>query len=240
MKNIFISPHFDDAIGSCGGLIQSLDNVLICTIFTKQYKGELSQVAKDLHNDWNLKNAVKSRKKENKNACKFLKLKSTNLNFLEFIYRKNSTGFICKSFESLFGNENIYEKELEIELIKKIKNKFSINNQFYFPMSMGGHVDHVLLHNVGLVLNSEGYKVKFYQDFSYQINDSIKNYKVEKFYFDEMVLNKKITACMCYVSQMPDLFGNNDNAKKYFKKFKEKEKYYERYYERISTDNGDY
>ena len=233
MKNIFISPHFDDAIGSCGGLIQSLDNVLICTIFTRQYKEDISQVAKDLHNDWKLKNAVKSRKKENKKACKILKLKSKNLNFLEFIYRKNSTGFICKSFDSLFGKDYVYENGLENQLLQKIKKKFSEENQFYFPMSMGSHVDHVLLHNVGLKLKDEGYKVKFYQDFSYQFDQKVENFKVEKHYFNETVLNKKIKACMCYVSQMPDLFGNNENAKKYFKSFKEKEKYYERYYERI-------
>ena len=96
-------------------------------------------------------------------------------------------------------------------------------------MAFGSHIDHQIIHNVGLRFLKNGYMVKFYSDFSYEV-DKMQDFKVSIFFFNEKVLRRKIEACMCYCSQMPDLFGNIENAKKYFKNNKEGDWYYEKYY----------
>ncbi len=229
MKNIFISPHFDDAVGSCGGLIQVLRNVTVYTIFTKKPLGQLSNLALQLHKDWGLKDAVLDRAKENINACKKLNIEFENFDFLDVVYRESKNKYICSKLDDLFDLNHELENDLLNDIYKAILIKISKDDNLYFPMGFGNHIDHVLVHKIGLKLLKEGFCVKFYTDFSYKSN-SVKNFKVIPFLFKQKILNVKIDACLCYISQMKDLFGSVKQAKEYFKSFKEGEWYNEFYY----------
>lgn len=94
MKAYYISPHFDDAIGSCGGRIHSdLVNgtdVYLITIFSK-VTGPFSDYAILLHNYWKLSDPFNDRKNENFEACKSLGIKTINLEYEDAIYRKKIT-----------------------------------------------------------------------------------------------------------------------------------------------------
>ena len=91
MKVYYISPHFDDAIGSCGGRIHSDlingNNVYLVTIFSK-VTAPFSDYASSLHNYWQLSDPFNDRKNENFEACKSLGIKTINLEYEDAIYRK--------------------------------------------------------------------------------------------------------------------------------------------------------
>ena len=57
---------------------------------------------------------------------------------LEFIYRKNSAGFICKSFDSLFGKDYVYENELEFDSGADIVGDRFINSDNTIEYSLQG------------------------------------------------------------------------------------------------------
>ena len=86
MKWIYLSPHLDDVIFSCGGLIWEQSNsdqdVEIWTIFAADAPiDSLSQFAETLHDNWGLDaNVVKIRREEDGvhktdlGGCRFVKL----------------------------------------------------------------------------------------------------------------------------------------------------------------------
>ena len=55
---LFISPHMDDAVLSCGGYIGKLaDNdypVMVLTLFCGSPEGPLSPLARGMHDEWKL------------------------------------------------------------------------------------------------------------------------------------------------------------------------------------------
>ena len=105
-------------------------------------------------------------------------------------------------------------------------------------MAFGYHVDHQLVNKVGVKFLEEGYTVKFYSDFSYKVG-CVEGFEKEDWFFSEKMLIQKVKACMCYSSQMPDLFGSNEKAERYFKNFKRGEWYYETYFvKQLSSNNG--
>ena len=114
MKKIFISPHLDDAICSCAGLINNYikenHDVYVVTVFSNQVTpSELSEFAKELHSEW-AENGSFDRVKENDEACRELKVKSINLNFDDAIYRKHLDKFLYPINDgSIFDKPSKYD-----------------------------------------------------------------------------------------------------------------------------------
>ena len=83
---VFLSPHMDDAVLSCGGTIHRLNRrkvpVEVVTVFTGSPTGELSPLAKWMHNAWGLPyNAVVYRREEDRQAIASLGGRATYLPF---------------------------------------------------------------------------------------------------------------------------------------------------------------
>lgn len=233
MKIFYISPHFDDAIGSCGGKIYqdilNKNDVAIITIFSKT-KTPYSDYAKSLHEYWNLKNPINDRNRENENACQILNAKIINLNYLDAIYRTHNNNYLYPEDGDIFKDINNYDynlKELiEEDLLKKI-DKDSI---LYFPLSVGNHVDHIITYQVGLALKKKGYKVVFYKDNFYegQLPEECQKLKKFEIIMDDDMLLKKCESVSRYTSQINMLFGGEDKIKEYYEaKLKRREEYYE-------------
>jgi len=136
---IFISPHLDDAILSCGGIIHSLNssgqNVEIWTVFAGKPKNFLfNDFTKSLHQRWALDDqfAITNRLKEDKTACKILGVKAKYFRFLDCIYRFDENGkHLVNKEEDLFQDV----KGNQIQLIKKLQSPFLKNylvTQFSF------------------------------------------------------------------------------------------------------------
>ncbi|MBE9224078.1 PIG-L family deacetylase [Phormidium sp. LEGE 05292] len=225
--HLFLSPHFDDVVGSCGGFISRLsengEKVHILTIFGGDALLPLSELANELHSIWGSKTIVTTRRNEDILACKKLGAISNFLPFPDSIYRQNSLGehlyLTIQDFRTLQKQE---DDHLPLDILCSIKANHNISSAIiYCPMANGNHVDHILTQKVGLLLKNEGYNVILYQDFYYEHDDNkifnrflLKRININ---LSDKELTSKINAFKCYKSQIICLFESWDSMEDYFR-----------------------
>ncbi|MHA1447680.1 MAG: PIG-L deacetylase family protein, partial [Candidatus Heimdallarchaeaceae archaeon] len=142
MQHIFLSPHLDDAVASCGGTIAKLvyerEDVLVLTVYTR--KPDLKSIPKKFH-----KYAIyDQRKKEDQKALDRLSADYKWLDIEERAYRtplikKPTDVFKINLSEGLKQFLNISEIQAELEKIFEKNPKSKI----YAPLGIGNHFDHV-------------------------------------------------------------------------------------------------
>jgi LmbE family N-acetylglucosaminyl deacetylase len=148
---IFLSPHLDDAVFSCGGLISYLAgkgiHVEIWTIFSDQPDdvSSLTTYAQSLHNRWQAgDHPYIARKAEDSQACRLLGAEQIHFGYLDCIYRRfsDSGKAVIESDDDLFG----FIKEEEAPLIDRVtedlKSRLVEPSIWVCPSNMGGHIDH--------------------------------------------------------------------------------------------------
>lgn len=170
MKFIYLSPHFDDAVYSCGGLIHNQvsagNQVEIWTICGGQPQTPLSAYARDMHEGWGTsENTIQQRNSEDANACKILGASRIVFDIPDVIYRYSSWGEpIVSSDEELFTP--LHEEELP--LVKNLSKQFlkllEDKDNLISPLAIGGHIDHRL---VRLAAEETGLPLRYYQDYPY-------------------------------------------------------------------------
>lgn len=222
MKFVFVSPHYDDAIGSCGCLIGYLANngyeTEGLTIFGEKCKESISNFANTILSFCGLSNGVLERKLENKQACKILNTVDRNLFFQDAIFRQFfEERWLYNSFQELFSSIKNEDLLLQTDILSEMINRYSKENTIlFFPSAKRGHVDHIIVNKVGIQLKKMNYHTNFYNEFIYNqnyiSNEAIVKYRLE---FTENDLYRKITAMMAYKSQHKMLFENSDIYKYY-------------------------
>ncbi len=177
MQHIFLSPHLDDAVVSCGGTIAKFvyqrEDVLVVTIFTKN--PDIKKIPKKFH-----KFAIyDQRKKEDQKALNRLSVDYKWLDIEERAYRvpllkKPTDIFKINLSGGLEQFSNITEIQAEIDkLIEKYPKA-----KFYSPLSIGNHYDHVevFLASLKYMVDYAIFeKFQFYVDFYGIISTRIKN-----------------------------------------------------------------
>ena len=175
MMRIYLSPHFDDAAFSCGGLIweqvQTGDQVSILTVCAGEPPpAPISNYAQSLHARWETgTNAVEVRKDENRLSCQVLGATPINLAIPDVIYRRSPVDGspICASDADLTAELQAVEhpiiEALKDELIKNIP----LDCEIISPLALGGHVDHRLVRSAVELL---GRPVRYYADFPYSVD----------------------------------------------------------------------
>ena len=231
MKVYYISPHFDDAIGSCGGKIHSDiingNDVYLVTIFSK-VTAPFSDYANSLHDYWKLSDPFNDRKKENFEACKSLGVKAINLEYEDAIYRKKDNIYLYPNDGDIFKGIVPDDKSLLKKIYTDFKKNFSKDYNYYFPMSIGKHVDHCITNIIGRKIKCNGYNIIFYSDFSYEDVTSNRNKKKQIFYLTEENIKAKINAVSKYKSQIFMIFGSAEKIEEYYRnKLNKEEIYYE-------------
>ena len=175
MQHVFLSPHLDDAVFSCGGTITKLvyerEDVLVITVYTKEL--DLKTVPKNFH-----KFAIyDQRKKEDKEALDKLSAEYKWMDIEERAYRtpliKRPTGvFKIDLTLGLKQFLNIAEIQAELDRIFE-KNPKTI---IYAPLGIGNHFDHVEV---------------FFASLMYMVDNAL--FENFKFYFDSYgMLSTKI------------------------------------------------
>ena len=236
-KFVFISPHYDDAVGSCACLIDLLIrekyDVDIVTVFSQQYFGNKSELAQNIINFCGLEDGVIERKIENQRACLYLHVNDINLLFYDAIYRKDTYGgWLYNSFVELFDKVNEQDNMLLQMLLQKIQSKYIPHKTFlFFPSAKGGHVDHKIVNQVGFLLKNIGYNIAFYDEFSYNENyDYMSGLDRRKLFFSADELHIKINAAKFYKSQHCILFQNKTVEEYYINMNQLNDKWFELYY----------
>ncbi len=168
-KYIFLSPHLDDVLLSCGGtlgqLVDAQAEVSVLTVFagTPASADPISTFAQYQHQMWgNPQQAYLTRRAEDMVALAYFGLKPVWLDFLDCIYRgrPNQGLWYYNSDEDIFGPVHRAEFDSVRSIAGTIeKTILTIPIQgdktqtiIYGPLTVGHHVDHQLTFLVCLQL----------------------------------------------------------------------------------------
>lgn len=174
---IYISPHLDDVVLSCGGLIyeqaQRGDRVEIWTVTSGSPKEEeLPEFAKLLHMAWGTSaDTTAERRLEDLEACRILAVEAIHLDWLDCIYRNKNNGDAL-----ILENDDLFDLGLEpeINLIEEIAAYLQKNVPsqalLVIPIGIGDHMDHRL---VKAAAQKSALPAYYYADYPY-VTDHIK------------------------------------------------------------------
>ena len=229
-RHVYLSPHFDDAVLSCGGTIAlqaaTGQKVLIVTVFggVPGAQSQLSSFARGLQQATGLgpdpAEATRRRREEDAAAASTLHADTLWLDYLEAIYR----GSQYSSEESLFGDVHAADLPLDEELAALLLNIHERAPQavIYAPLGIGHHVDHQLLCSAADRLAQRRLNVKFYEDFPYVTQQGTLEVRQRELGIPmepQLVevsgtMRHKEEAVAQYTSQVPRLFGTQENMLK--------------------------
>lgn len=197
MQWIYLSPHFDDAALSCGGLIWEQARaglpVSIWTICAGEpLENVRSPFIAALHARWGVEaGAVAHRREEDLRSCRILGASYRHFPILDCIYRGSSEP-IYASEESLFGGLHPSEEDLidslSAALAQAVADSAAVRSPaaldqsaghsgsaasteiaIVCPLTLGGHVDHQLTRAAAERL---GRPLWYYADYPYILKEA--------------------------------------------------------------------
>lgn len=219
---IYLSPHLDDAVLSCGGSIATQTaagrTVLIATLAAGEPDGtELSGFAQSLHASWELVvETVSRRRQEDKAACRRLGADYWHGTLPDCIYRTHpETGDpFYNSVPALFGEVDTAESALIDGLVQQMA-AFPPHDQIVVPVTAGNHVDHQLTRIAAERCFGNG--LLYYEDYPYvqEVPHAVEKalasqhaaWVSEVIPLNETAIQAKVEAIAAYASQVPGLFG---------------------------------
>ena len=169
---IYLSPHLDDAILSCGGHIhrrtRAGERVLIVTLFAGDEPATPpSELARRLHGLFGLESrVVEARRREDAAACQLLRAQADRWPLEEAIYRLDSeTGkALYADMESLFGDPRSADGKPLSRLGSRLR-ELPPHRRIFAPLGVGGHVDHRLARRAAE--QAGGGRLLYYEDYPY-------------------------------------------------------------------------
>ena len=177
---IYLSPHFDDAVLSCGGLIwqqaQAGQRVEVWTVCAGEIPpGPLTPYAQELHARWGTGLlSVAARRAEDQAACRAVGAASRGFTLPDCIYRR-----LPDSGEPVVTRENDLWQPVhpgEAGLVEQVRvwiahglaqgsgTLLPKNVHLVSPLAVGGHVDHRLVRAAAEAL---GLPLWYYADYPY-------------------------------------------------------------------------
>ncbi len=173
--HLYLSPHLDDAVLSCGGLIHAQvragQPVVVVTLCAGQPgAGPGSAFAQSLHARWGTvaAEAVSDRQAEDRAALARLGAAGRHLAVPDCIYRTHPlTGqALYASEEALWGPLDPAEESLVQQCaatLGEILRRYP-GSQFYAPLGLGQHVDHQLARRAAALTGAVS---AYYEDYPY-------------------------------------------------------------------------
>jgi len=238
-RHVYLSPHYDDAALSCGGLIhqqtRTEELALVLTVFAAPPDSDenLSPFARHQHENWGAPaDAVAMRQTEDQTALARLGADYLRLKFTDCIYRgeKKPGEWFYTSNDDLFGPVHADDLPLVAEIAAAVTEMVPEDESvtLYAPLAVGNHVDHQLVNMAARQLQLHGYRVVFYADYPYAdpfyagryapgLTDTLAAYQNVDLNLERRPLNAtdlaaKIAAVQAYSSQLGVLFGSPAEA----------------------------
>lgn len=180
VDTLILSPHLDDAVLSCGGLIHQRVQregkaVLVATFMTGDPPTTaVSPFAQALHDRWELSAAAvfATRRQEDIRACALLGADHLHFPLLDAIYRTHpQTGaYFVTSNETLFGPVDSADAANMISQLNRILAALPPATQILAPLGVGNHVDHQLVKQAAVAQYGWS-RLLFYEDYPYARKD---------------------------------------------------------------------
>lgn len=224
-QHIYLSPHLDDAVLSCGGAIarqaQEGARVLIITACAGQPAADAapSPFARRLHEGWGLSGpeAARARRREDEAAAACVGADVLWLDFLDAIYRDPVA---YRDEFALFGPLTPGDP-LPAQLGETLAEVAARcpDATIRAPLGVGMHVDHRAVH-VAAAAAALGVPVVFYEDFPYITRAGAIEQRLQTLggaaawsssvRSIDVGLERRIEAIRCYASQVGMLFGDEE------------------------------
>lgn len=228
--HIYLSPHLDDAVLSCGGTIHRQtaagEPVLVITVFAGEVGDDcpLSPFALLLHGSWgDPPRPMTLRRAEDAAALALLDAELKHLDYLDAIYRLDAEGeWLYAGQEALFGplqpaDPMLLSGVADLEAYLTGLIPLEARPVVYAPLGVGHHVDHQVVHRLARRLLDGGYRLAFYEDYPYaQRPEAVAaalaaagadGWRAEVCSLSVDDLAAKVTALAYYRSQLAMLFG---------------------------------
>ena len=181
-RHIYLSPHLDDAVLSCGGAIHRQaaagDAVTVITFFSGEAAspgtaGPLSSFARLQHHYWgDRRRPVALRRAEDAAALTLLGAEWYHVGYLDAVYRAGAGGrWLYTDLETLIGEVQPDDPMIpaETDLVTQVLGfiRHAPQTVVYAPLAVGRHVDHQVICRAARRLLSRGCRVAFYEDYPY-------------------------------------------------------------------------
>jgi Uncharacterized proteins, LmbE homologs len=171
-KIIYLSPHLDDAVLSCGAIlweqVRQHKPVEVWTIFAGDPPSQtISPLAQEIHERWRTgAQAPTLRRAEDQLACERLNVTPVHLSFPDCIYRTRpgTDQPLIEKNEELFGPLPESQEALLQQLTAHLKKTLPQDSILVLPLVIGNHIDHQLTRKAGELLAPDCY---YYADFPY-------------------------------------------------------------------------
>jgi len=171
---IILSPHLDDAVLSCGGLIAALEGhvpVEIWTIFTRgSARGPYSPAALWLHGATSSTNPTQlyfQRREEDRAACQILGATWRHFNWVDAPYRKDSKGNFLYPAD-LCSDIHPADESLLEDIRRAIAANLKKGDIVLAPVAGRSHVDHAIVSRAAQMAAPDAL---FYPDLPYAIEN---------------------------------------------------------------------
>ncbi len=226
--HIYLSPHLDDAVFSCGGRIaqqtRAGERVLVVTVCAGDPPpGPLSGLARALHERWALpQSAPEARRLEDMDALGRLDAGAIHLALPDCIYRKAAPNgpALYNSEDAIFGPLHPRDWWLSLDLAARLAEFGPVapRAHLYFPLGIGGHVDHQLTWRLADDWAGAHAHVYFYEDYPYSHDQRLverwvagRDWQPHLARLSEADLARKIGAVSRYASQLSSFWADPDD-----------------------------
>ncbi len=222
--HFYLSPHFDDAVFSCGGRIwsqgQSSEKVVVVTVFGGAPRAgtSLSSYAQGLHARWCQPiDAVQGRRVEDLRALALLGAEAAHWPYLDCIYRRTPKGdFPYAGEDALWDKIHASDTEMIAKMTRRMMElPLASGGRLYAPLGAGDHVDHRIVRQCA---EACGHPLTYYEDFPYaQEAGAVKaalsegRWQIELMDLSEQALEAKVGAIACYRSQASTFWVGRDH-----------------------------
>lgn len=217
--SIYLAPHLDDAVLSCGGQIfeetRRGQAVLVVTVMAGDPPPNVSGYAQSLHSRWELpEETATARRREDLAACALLGADALHWPVPDCIYRTapaNGTPMYL-SDEDIFGEIHPADAPLVKELTGRLA-ALPPANRIVAPLTVGHHVDHQLVRQAAE--RHFGHRLEFFEDFPYVQtersqdflqNSGQPNWQAEVSPVSDAALCARLEAVLAYKSQLSTFF----------------------------------
>lgn len=171
--HLFLSPHPDDVVLSCGGYIHRLiaggDTVVVLTLMAQDAPATILDYdfIQELHRRWDMGHAPYAlRRREDKAALASLGVEDVRFgSWHDAIYRTSTDGqLLYINVDGIFGE--IHPQDSLGDAVLDFAGYPQVTN-IYVPLGAGNHVDHRLVRDAALRGRPNHLKLWFYEEYPY-------------------------------------------------------------------------
>ncbi len=227
-RHLFLSPHPDDVVLSCGGTIALLRKrgreVEVVTLFA----GDVPTTERSAFGQRHLhlwgtdEEAMTVRRAEDEAARRVLDVRVWHGLYPDAPFRRHPVEkrWLYTSDWALFRLPDPSEGDMPHRIAGEVSTLLTEGTRVYVPLGLGHHVDHVLAAAAGRILVANGVDVVWYEDYPYAERDARFARLEARGWWPSLVplsweeVETKIRAILCYQSQIPSLFGDERHLRR--------------------------